>query len=407
MLSEETQLWPVSGKELLRRQGSVWRTLATDQDELGSLAEIRSLAMREVTDDIRSLQQRHLIEETSDFTYAARSQVQLKRVSRSPSIYELPTSVVDFQAFYAGRYFEAGRDFTIVGSRLRLTEDKDLGARPKVYARSVQKFTGNLTRFWCRLLGIPTPSTSNSRMLKAAYRGITGQPSELRLRELVAAVFDVPVVKHAAQVIKIDTAMPCPVVITDKETLVSVEGDSVAVEEGDHVAPGDLLFDSVQFYDFSVTRPPAGLSSLRIPARYFPETIQHPIEIGNQTVSFSVTQVGSRIRLRFPISADNSTEEAAFWDYVDAQELRLGFGLAEIVSGNPKPQLSQVPGEGIPLQILWSLWLNLGVSVSVVRLKPTTEHLGRLALLRRLVPPWLTHFVHFDQTEPQPYDRFC
>lgn len=407
MFSNETLLWPVSGTELLRRQGSMWSLLAEDQKQLGTLAEIRALAMRSVLDRKRSLATRHLIDSTSDFVYEARARVTLRQVSKSPAVYSTPAGVIDFGSFYSRKYFEAGRDYRIDGDRVIFFDSVDLGERPRVYARGVYRYVGDLTNFWCRLLQLPTPERSWDRCLNASYRGIVKQTSELSLRDVIAAVFEVPVIRHPAKVIQVHTDRPRPLVVTDRETLVGHDGDSPSVEVGQLVAPGDFVFESVRFHDFCLSKPPSWMSVLRVPPRYFPKGISHPIQFSNQPQTLTSSIVGGKIRVRFPITAASNAERDRFWELVDEREEALGHGLAQFITNHPSPTLGQLPSQVIPLQVIWSLWLNLGVSVSVVRLRPTTDHLGRLALIRRLVPPWLTHFIHFDQTEPQPYDRFC
>lgn len=406
-LSAENAVSPVSGENLLKRQGSMWSYLSEDKQAMEDLSEIRALSLREETDHQRSLNLRHQIHEASDFAYSARSQITLKRVSKNPPTYAMPRSIVSLTGLFSGSYKEHGRDFIIENGRIRFFEPIDLGDSPRVYARGVYRFVGDVTGFWSKLLGQPTPETSWGGMYRNLYDGLVAQPSELQLRRLVAAVFEVPVVQHPGRVLHVRTDKRRPIIVTDKETLVGAIDDTPAVAVNALVAPGDLVFESVRFHDFSCGKAPSWISVLRIPPRYFIRDIAKPIEFSNLSQSVTATTVGNRIRIRFPITADDSADAVAFWAFVDTQEIKLGYGLAQLLTNHPRPTIDMIPSTCVPLSILWSLWLNLGVSVSVVRIKPTTEHLGRLALLRRLVPPWLTHFIHFDQTEPRPYDFLC
>ena len=400
-------LYPVDGPTLLQESGTFWSRFAQDTEQVKAILELLAWLEADRYGDIAQVRSRWSLAMSGDRTYRVRTSGSLVvRKLGSQWRGKLPDRMLTAAAIRLsnGGYLEYGRDYTVEAGEIVTSKLSYEGVVPATFY-NVETLTGDLSRFWCDIAKIADATDDIADLLRVFFRLSGNVASESHFKDLIAAITQCPKPTVTQLVEDVVTIGERTIIYGSEEALVGPDGSTSLVSAGETIQPQQDIFDAVRYWDAS-TPPPAWVSSLKVPARFFAPIVKEPLEFVNTPQSVSVTVVDGKPRVTFPITG-SSQAVGDFFRFVRKQEDLLQVTLAEAITGETSPALSQIPATVNPLQILHSLWLANGVTVSVLRLEPTVELLTRLQLLRRAMPPWQGHIIHFEQPVPDAMSSLC
>lgn len=393
--------WPVDGRSLLAEQGTFWSLLGQDNHQVEAILELLSWSEFENYLRQKQIRGRMYLTQGGDLHYrrALSAEINITPI-RGGNAIKLPTGVVRVQSFDIGdRHFEIGRDFFIRDGSAVIHEP-NLHVPGRLTFRDVTLFDGAFSRLWGEVLNFFSEDQQMGKLVRHYLAAIQNQASIHSFREFASVLFEVPVVSQDDVVVDGRDVLDGTLMIGETTAYKGPPGSKLLVQVGDKVRAGDDVFDSLQFWDASSEPPPAWLPSLKIPARYFSPYVSGDLEFLNSDQPVTNTDGA----VTFPINgSDTAVDE--FFAYVRQREVELGFTLGSFLADRSAPVASQIPAQINPLETVWKLWLQFGFSVSYVRLEPTVDLMNKLSLLRRLVPPWLSHLVMFST--PVPDELIC
>lgn len=400
-------LYPVDGPTLLQESGTFWSRFAQNTGQVKAILEVLAWLEADRYGDIAQVRSRWSLAMSGDRTYRVRatgSLVVRKLGDRWRG--RLPNRMLTAAAIRLanGEYLEYGRDYTVEAGEIvtsKLTHEGSLHAT----FYNVEWLTGDLSRFWCDIAKIANATDDVAEMIRAFFQLSGNVANEDHFKQLISAVTQCPKPANSQVVEDVVVIGDRTIIYGSLETLVGPAGSASLVSPGEVVQPQQDVFDAVRYWDAS-TPPPAWVSSLKVPARFFAPIVNETLEFVNTTQSTTVTVVDGKPRVTFPITG-SSQAVSDFFTFVRKQEDLLQVTLAEFLTGESSPTLAQIPATVNPLQVLHALWLANGVTVSVMRLEPTVELLTRLQLLRRAMPPWQGHIIHFEQPVPDAMSSLC
>lgn len=417
MLSSASLISP-GAREVRSQSGTAWLEGTQTQLILEQLGEYREQSYRDNMNTLSQLMQRHVIGRTGDYTYVSYVDVTSERpaftnASNPGPILQLPYWIksVD-QIVIEGQTYERLRDYRQDGSYLLFTGSTPLFSAQRLGCFGVKAHTGTLSEFWSRVFGYYDVSPGSDRFYRALHKAVQTTYSTLTLMELLAAALDLDVIEQESTVLSVKTSSDSSqvIVVTDTKTLHGGAEDTPVVVAGDKLFPGDTGFDSLRLLDTSSPLP-SWFTELKLPRRYFSYSPIGEISVTSvpqPPVGYSLT--GSQVHIEVPLSAD-AQAVAEFNAKLKLRETETGYSLASYLA--QKDSLSVADVDSLLatnfdwLGVLWSTWLRFGVSISVVRALPSEVALRRLTQVRRIVPPWLTHVVHFLTPPDDPNDLFC
>ncbi|NDC41873.1 MAG: hypothetical protein EBZ77_10040, partial [Chitinophagia bacterium] len=252
------------------------------------------------------------------------------------------------------------------------------------------------------------PSTQNVvDTCKVSYDSLIQGPSEYKLRKFLSAACQAPIANTQEKVVAIRTNRAVPVVITDKQTAYGNRGAVPVVNVGDTLSPGDFLFDTVKFTDFS--NIPAWLTSINIPSTFFGARAGIEIAAGNLSVTY--TQKTDFIQIRFPVTGDPA-DVVKFWADFDNACANSKPSLARRIAtlkniplvGENDPPISLLPTSVNILELLAKSWFYQALSLSKIKTTYLPKHAGSLlSNVHTVIPAWTSHIVQFDGNAPPGY----
>mgnify|MGYP000060361713 CR=1 FL=1 len=394
--------------ELLARSGTAWRADESNLELLGAVAEARDQQLAETRVGLASAIQRHVIDRSADLHPLAYRYVVLDRPSfvnqAGEQVIELPHAVQRVDAVkIKDVIYESLLDYRQHGNYLVFSGKLPPCSEIECYNLSLHR--GHVSRFWGSVFNYHDAEPGAERFYLALHNLQQTTCSPASFAELLGACFDVPTVTRPGTVVEVvHRARYGPVIVTDQETIVGRPSDIALVEPGQSVEIGQFVFDSLRLHDFQY-RPPVWLSSLTIPPNYFSGQITGPLTFSSAPqVAAGVTIGTAGLHVKIPCSG-LAADRQAFHDQFVASELLQRSTLANFIDG-AETEAGWLSRERNWLEVLWSIWLRGGVSVSVVRDRPTGLQLRRYGQLRRAVPPWTSHLVQFLQP-PEQYNEFC
>jgi len=399
--------YPVDGPSLIAEAGTFWSQFTQDSDTIQAILEIMAWNEADRFADIAQIRSRWSLSQSGDYLHRIRFSDNVQVLSRPGAWqFQLPDRM-HFAAAISingGRLLAFGQDYWIRGRSLITQEPLQEGPLPVVFYNT-HWLSGDLSRFWTDVAKIADQTDEVASLLKAFFAAIQRPANEQTFKRLVAAVFNCPIPLRPQTVERVYSLENHPIIIGSVDQFVGPSGSSAIVTEGQKLFEGQDLFDAVRYWD--ATNPPPGwVSSLKVYPRYFSPIVQQPLEFSNTPQTVSLTTVNDKLRLTFPIGGPAETV-SQFFQFVRDRETAMGVTLAEVLSGVVNPVAGQIPSTIVPLEVLQKLWLSHGATVSYVRLDPTADLLGRVQLLRRAVPPWQSHLVHFEQTVPDAMSALC
>lgn len=400
---------PVDGATLLRRAGTFW-SLSSNQEQFQRLMEVLAWRHVERVAEVMQLRQRYLLTGGSDVVYRAYSEGTLEIESSPVGVFGvLPQEAVGVAKIRMqdGQELVHGRDFvmTDVPGVIELMEQIPAGNH-LVSLEGLLIVTGDFSKFWQIVLKSKTDGLQDGYALRSFVDYSQYDNSDERFRVLVGDMLGVFRPRESQQVVDVRTIGDAVWVFGEKESFRGLQGDTAIVTPGDWLEPGDDVFASLRHWDAAFERPPAWLSVLKVPGRYFSPHVEGVLEFSNNLEPVTVTIVDGKPRVTFPVSGD-SRDVSAFFDFVRKREAELGYTLAEWMAGVENPETYQIPSTYSPVMALWGLWLRFGGSATFTSVEPTLDLIRRLQLIRRAVPPWQTHIVQFETEVPQAFLSLC
>lgn len=400
--------FPVDGPTLTEEAGTFWSQYYEDRRTTEPILERLAWSEADVFADLAQIKARWSLALSGDRSfrsrYATTATVERLRDGSRVIVDENICFVAAIVISGVGK-FEYGRDYTSEKNQLIFSGSLPSGSFPVVMT-GVSWVTGDLSRFWTGILGIPDDSSDTAELIRAFMRCIQNRTSEALFLDLVSHVFQCPKPTQPQTVRRVEYVYNRPIIESDVEYLVGPENSSPLVGVGDELVPGQDVFDAVRFWNATESDPPSWVSSLKVPQRYFSPIVNGDLEFSNANEPTTTTMLNGRPFVTFPVTGQPQHVDQ-FFNFVRQREDELNYSMLSFLTDTEAPTAGQIPAEISPLWVLRRLWLNYGATVSYVRLEPTLELLTRMQLLRRATPPWLTHIVHFEQPVPTALIPLC
>ncbi len=402
------------GQQTLKsRSGTAWLQ-SESRGVIGSVLEYEQQAYAQRTWRLSQAASMAAIDRLGDVEFVAYCEVPVLADSLQFSqagqvAIRLPADVLYVNSIELDRQrLDNGSGYHLDSGYLILDTDFPIRKASQFVMIGVQRLSRNPLDFWSHPLQYREHLPNTWRFMRALHRCQQQAACWHSLCELLAAAVDAPCVSKAGRVIEIleSDDLP-PTVVTTAEMLVGKLGDLPTVDLGQLVAPGDFVFDSIRFHNFQESLP-VWLNQLTIAPNYFDagSGVTSPLTISSATlVPADVQTTGQLIHVKLPWTGDAVSQDNLF-AYGKQLEISADRSLAAALL----PQLSATQWETTELNwlaALWSTWLRHGASVSLIRDKPTPDTLRRLSQVRRVIPPWTTHFIQFLQPEDNQAQAFC
>ncbi|GIW89582.1 MAG: hypothetical protein KatS3mg109_0014 [Pirellulaceae bacterium] len=402
---------PVDGETLLRRAGTFW-DLSDNKEEFQRLLEVLAWSDVERLSEVYQIRYRHFLSFACDHVYRVRYRglFVVSDMEMGVRVGELPDGM-DFAAeidLPDGQKLEFGRDFLYDGvpGVVRVVNSSVKPANYLAVFHSTRWNTGDFSEFWQILLKLSSDGRSDAHKIRSFVDYSQGTPNDAQFRVLVGDLLGVRRPKKVQTVEDIRIINGVPWVFGSEESFHGLPGDQVLVGVGDAVQPGDDLFISLRHWDAVEERPPAWVSSLKVPGRYFSPHIQGVLEFSNAVQPLTVNPVNGKLEVTFPVTGDSS-DVVRFFEFVRQREAELGYTLADFLAGEKDASVGQLPSSYSPLLLIWELWLRFGGSVTFTSVTPDLRLIRDLQMLRRAVPPWQTHILQFSDPVPDAILPLC
>lgn len=252
------------------------------------------------------------------------------------------------------------------------------------------------------ILGPPLPETAAALdFCNAVTDGVVEGPSELRARQLVAAVVDLPLVRQTQElVLHVVRDARHLLVITDLEVYRFPLSATALVAAGDTVRQGDSLVTALQFYDLRRGEVPEAVKAITLgqgflPPGYFGELIFE----NRDDAEIRVDTTGIFTRVEFELGGWPGDIER-FWDDFHSRGVTSPPTLAQLLDERDEkvgePGEESLPETINPMRFLIENVLRYNAFLVVIRFRdqgPNSLSAVNLRQLRRLVPPEKTWLI--------------
>lgn len=205
-------------------------------------------------------------------------------------------------------------------------------------------------------LNLPTGQTYKN-LVNAVFDCLVGGTTEQRLRFLVSALVDVPMIINPVETVEvIDRDSRGVYVVTDLEVYRINSNAILTVTVGDVLHAGDWLTDTLKLIDLSHGTY-SGLSSLTLDASYFlGGTYRGGLTFNNGAVATTVTEdVDGKTKIEWPLGG-SSADVNLFWTVCHARGVASGTTLANLLDERTDPDgepvAENLPATIRPLQFL-------------------------------------------------------
>jgi hypothetical protein len=408
------------GETILSKSGTAWTEDSSTGRLIKSLGEYREQKLRSQLDHEAHFLQMRAIDRLEDLHYECFCEISLAKPSFFTAtdtsnllrtVVELPAHIEHVEWIeHQGARYEFGRDYTLKGEFLEFRPRFGFIKLGSLNAFGVSMGRDYTKSFWSAVFAYPDYSPRVMDVHRAVHAASQSAFGIKALMRLVGAALSIDVVSQECTVVDIKSKYGSPIVVTDKQTLHGIAADTPTVLIGDKLHPGDTVFDSLRLVD--ATSPlPSWFTELKIPSRFF-NYKGGPVSITSTeqpAAGYDVDPATGMVHLKIPVEGEVS-DISAFHEAMAAREKETEYTIAEFLKGqkNVSPaQASQLASVNLDwLQVLWSIWLRFGVSISVVRDAPTDIQLARLSQVRRIMPPWFAHIFHFLDPASDAND-FC
>lgn len=392
--------------------GTAWAR-SSSLDTIGSILEYEWQTYSQHTQRFSQTLSRPAIDRLAKTVYVAQQVLPyasstIRATTNGQYIVRLPADVTHVCSLQIGTLvLDYGADFTIEDNLLILRV-KQVPDTDHLIFKGLSVLLNSTLDFWSHPLGYREHSPHSLRFLKALHYCHQQAASWYGLCELLAAAVEVPCVSSPGQVVDILERPGFPaIVVTTTEMLVGSPGDLPTVRLKQQVAPGDFVFDSLRFHSFQDPLP-IWLNQLTVGPNYFDiqAKIVRPLTITTTPATpVTVQSTDNLVHLQLPWSGDLS-DQTRLYNRSKEREREVGNTLAESLAPG-RSEAEWATTELNWLEALWSTWLRHGASVSLLKDKPSAAVLSRLAQVRRVIPPWTTHFIQFLQPPDAHHHDLC
>ena len=234
-------------------------------------------------------------------------------------------------------------------------------------------------------------------LLNALWDAAVRGTADFDVRRIFSTVFDVPLVRNEEETVEvIDTGDPAAlVIVTDQEVYRFSQTASPSVSVGDTVRQGDVLTDTLAFFEFNRGQVPSAgqLPALTLGREFLGTAYADGLTFENRRQDTEIDTSGVFTELRFPLGGwPNDVEQ--FWEAMQARGIATGQTLANLLdtreSPAGEPAAGDLPAAVNPLEFLAANVLRTNTLVVKVKLATIGENslpLTGLRALRRVLPP--------------------
>lgn len=199
-------------------------------------------------------------------------------------------------------------------------------------------------------------------------------------------------------------------IVTDQHVYDFPAGSTALVAAGDVRRAGDLLVDTLRFFDFHRGTIPVEVASLTLGHEFLGAGYYSGLTFHDRDVPLQSSVVAGRTRVEFSLDGFPGDVER-FWDEVHARGIAGDASLANLLDVRPDPPNEPAP-ENLPATInpLGFLCENLlrfhfwGVAVKASRLSAGRVGLHLAGQLKRIVPPHTAMLVLLQLEQAESLD---
>lgn len=242
-------------------------------------------------------------------------------------------------------------------------------------------------------------STENYKaLINAAFDNLIRSSNILSLRTALASLCGMRTVQRQTETVElINVEHGRLQIITDYDVYDFEPNAQPSVAVGDVVHAGDIMVDSIQFYE-NEEAANAPITALALDPELFNLSLSGNIIFSNQTLdtTYSTDSSGFAI-LQFPIGGE-AADITKFWNNATVVGKATGNSVAQAVrldSNTGQPNANQVPSTINPMQFLINHVLKANLTLVVLKVSEVSfiSGFGSLVLLRRFIPPHVALFL--------------
>ena len=235
-------------------------------------------------------------------------------------------------------------------------------------------------------------------LINAAFDNLIKSSNSMALRIALSSLVGIKVVQRQTETVQVINKNQGRLqIITDYDVYDFKLESTPIVAVGDVVHAGDIMVDSVQFYE-NANAVNAPITSLALDPEMFNMNLNGNLIFPNRSLNTTYSQDSSGfVSLRFPLGG-NADDIETFWTYADTQGKATGKSVAQSVrldSNSGQPAVNQVPSTINPMQFLIDKALQANITLIVIKVSELEfiSGFGALVLLRRFIPPHVALFL--------------
>lgn len=235
-------------------------------------------------------------------------------------------------------------------------------------------------------------------LVNAVFDNLLRSSNSMSFRIALASLCGIQVVQRPVEIVElINTEHDRLQIITDYAVYDFNPNATASVSVGDEVHAGDVLVDSIQFYE-NENAVNAPITSLALDPELFNLGLKGNLLFSNQSLSTTYTTDNSGFAIvEFPIGG-SSTDVDKFWTNANTVGKATGNSVAQAIrldSNSGQPNSNQIPSTINPMQFLINNVLKANLTLIVLKVSELSfiSGFGSLVLLRRFVPPHVALFI--------------